>query len=165
MKRIPILPILALLAATGCNTTPPAPGQPSQVAIDVAIGLDATVPVAVSITVAQTPSTVPYFTAAALAIEGATSSGTYSPGALLAALDAIPGANQSGWQYARLAIVAGVQLYAGLNQSGVITAIDANYCLAHFAADIRMGMPPASVEAVKSKTAPARSKYAKIIKR
>ena len=156
-----LLPTTALVSTTGCTTTPVNTNGPSQVALDVAIGIEATVPFAVLYEVGQQPTTVTYFTAAANAIEGVSMGTNYSAAALMDALNKIPNSDNPDWKLAKAAVVAGVSLYRGLAAGGVFTSVDANYDLQALAAATREGLPPGTLATVRAKTATARAQYGK----
>ena len=163
MKRIKQSIALAAAAflLAGCVTTSTGP---SQTAINVAIGIRATVPWAVAVAVEKDPSTAAYFQTASRVVLTASAGTNFNAAELLAALDAIPVPDGQNWQIAKLAVAGGVSIYAGLGNAGLISTLDANYCLSALAGSIIAGLPPETPATVKMRFKSDRDAYAKILK-
>ena len=160
IKRSIVLSAAAFLLL-GCVTTNTGP---SQTAINVSIGIRATVPLAVAFAVQKDPTTTVYFQSASRVVLQAAAGTNFNAGALLAALDAIPVPDGSNWQIAKLAVAGGVSIYAGLGNAGLISTLDANYCLSALASSITAGLPPETPVTVKARFKTDRDAYAKILK-
>jgi hypothetical protein len=127
--------IIPLLFVTGCATL-----TPTQLARTQAI-LNATVPIAVEYAVIKETRTIPYFRAAADAIDLAASTGNIDPTKLVASLQAL-GVKELKTPEAELAIMAGVGIYQVFFAETVSGDVNAVAILHTLAMDIRQGLPP-----------------------
>jgi hypothetical protein len=143
--------LVLLLTAASC---PPQPvnGGGSANTTNTLILIDGSLPLAVALAIQQDPQSEPYFKEAAAAIDLASATN-----ATYAQVQAV--IESEGWtnQVAEFAVLDALKLWqAWGSQTGWTNSADSQLILQHIAADIRLGLPPATPNSLRGFTDLAR---------
>ena len=136
--------LVLLLTAASC---PPQPvnGGGSANTTNTLILIDGSLPLAVALAIQQDPQSEPYFKEAAAAIDLASATN-----ATYAQVQAV--IESEGWtnQVAEFAVLDALKLWqAWGGQTGWTNSADSQLILQHIAADIRLGLPPATPNSIR----------------